>query len=39
VLVLGYYRDCLWSFGNWQPAASLTGGPAKGNSCQSQNAR
>jgi len=36
VLVLGYYRDCPWSFGNWQPAASLTGGPAQGNSCQSQ---
>lgn len=36
VLVLGYYRDCPWSFGNWQPAASLTGGPAQGNSCRSQ---
>jgi len=29
VLVLGYYRDCPWSFGNWQPAASLTGGPVR----------
>ncbi len=36
VVVLGYYRDCSWSFGNWQPKANPNGGPASGNSCKSQ---
>ncbi|MGO9055080.1 MAG: hypothetical protein ACLQID_24455 [Streptosporangiaceae bacterium] len=36
VLVLGYYRSCPWSFGNWQ-SGSLTGGPASGASCQDQS--
>ena len=36
VLVLGYYRACSWSFGNWQPDANLLAGPAKGDSCSSE---
>jgi hypothetical protein len=34
VVVLGYYRGCSWSFGNWQPSASLLHGPAFGHSCK-----
>lgn len=37
ILILGYYTACSWSFGNWQPRANLTKGPAAGNSCQSQS--
>ena len=33
VLVLGYYRACSWSFGNWQPAGNVLYGPATGYSC------
>jgi hypothetical protein len=33
VLVVGYYRACSWSFGNWQPDANLFSGPAKGHGC------
>jgi hypothetical protein len=36
VVVMGYYRDCSWSFGNWQPNANLRSGPASGNDCKSQ---
>jgi hypothetical protein len=36
VVVMGYYRDCSWSFGNWQPETNLFVGPSKGNSCKSQ---
>lgn len=36
VLVLGYYRSCPWSFGNWQ-SGSLLDGPAAGESCSSQS--
>ena len=35
VIVLGYYRDCSWSFGNWQPSANASG-PAAGNSCKGE---
>lgn len=35
VVVLGYYRDCSWSFGNWQPSANASG-PASGNSCKGE---
>jgi hypothetical protein len=37
VLVLGYYRACSWSFGNWQPAGNLYTGPSAGHSCSSQS--
>jgi hypothetical protein len=36
VLVLGYYRACSWSFGNWQPAGNVRKGPSKGYSCISE---
>lgn len=36
VVVLGYYRDCNWSFGNWQPEPNPLSGPSKGYSCKSQ---
>jgi hypothetical protein len=36
VVVMGYYRDCSWSFGNWQPKANPILGPASGNACKSQ---
>ena len=36
VLVLGYYRACSWSFGNWQPDANLFRGPAAGHSCRDE---
>jgi hypothetical protein len=35
VVVLGYYRDCSWSFGNWQPAANPWG-PSSGNDCKGE---
>jgi len=35
VVVLGYYRSCSWSFGNWQPHANASG-PAAGNDCKTQ---
>ena len=35
VLVLGYYRACSWSFGNWQ-TASFADGPDHGARCASQ---
>lgn len=37
VLVLGYYRACSWSFGNWQPAGNVFSGPAKGYRCRSES--
>lgn len=37
VLVLGYYRACSWSFGNWQPAGNVLYGPATGYSCPSES--
>ncbi len=36
IMVLGYYASCPWSFGNWQPNANISEGPAEGNSCASQ---
>jgi len=39
VLVIGYYLGCPWSFGNWQPAADLPGGPALGHDCRSLHRR
>jgi hypothetical protein len=36
VLVLGYYRGCSWSFGNWQPYGNIVKGPASGNSCRDE---
>ncbi|HJZ37652.1 MAG TPA: hypothetical protein VJ204_15390 [Solirubrobacterales bacterium] len=36
VVVMGYYRDCSWSFGNWQPNANFYSGPASGKDCKSQ---
>jgi hypothetical protein len=36
VVVMGYYRDCSWSFGNWQPNANFFSGPASGKDCKSQ---
>lgn len=36
VVVLGYYRGCSWSFGNWQPSGSLLRGPAYGHNCKSE---
>lgn len=35
VIVLGYYRGCPWSFGNWQVEGSVSGGPASGKDCKS----
>jgi hypothetical protein len=35
IVVLGYYRDCSWSFGNWQPNANPWG-PASGKECKGQ---
>jgi hypothetical protein len=32
VLVLGYYRVCPWSFGNWQDASGASG-PSSGTDC------
>jgi hypothetical protein len=37
VLVLGYYRACSWSFGNWQPAANVLHGPSTGYGCRSES--
>ena len=37
VMVLGYYRACSWSFGNWQPAANVVKGPSKGYKCTSES--
>ncbi len=37
VMVLGYYRACSWSFGNWQPAGNVLYGPATGYSCPSES--
>ena len=37
VMVLGYYRACSWSFGNWQPAANVVDGPSKGYRCTSES--
>jgi len=34
VVVLGYYRGCNWSFGNWQPTANPIYGPADGYDCK-----
>lgn len=34
VLVLGYYRACSWSFGNWQPNGTFAKGPAGGDRCR-----
>ncbi len=36
IMVLGYYANCPWSFGNWQPNGNVALGPASGNSCASQ---
>lgn len=36
VTVMGYYRDCSWSFGNWQPNANPFKGPASGNDCKGE---
>jgi hypothetical protein len=36
VVVMGYYRDCSWSFGNWQPQINLIAGPARGYDCKSE---
>lgn len=36
VIVLGYYRGCSWSFGNWQPSASFIHGPAYGRGCKTE---
>ena len=36
VTVMGYYRDCSWSFGDWQPNANWSGGPAVGKDCKDQ---
>jgi hypothetical protein len=36
VVVMGYYRDCSWSFGNWQPKANFWSGPAAGNNCKGE---
>ncbi|HEY2477376.1 MAG TPA: hypothetical protein VGI17_01470 [Solirubrobacterales bacterium] len=36
VVVLGYYRDCPWSFGNWQDIANPFEGPADGDNCKSK---
>jgi hypothetical protein len=36
VIVLGYYRGCPWSFGNWQVEGTIAGGPASGKDCKSQ---
>lgn len=36
VMVLGYYANCPWSFGNWQPNGNVAKGPASGNSCASE---
>jgi hypothetical protein len=36
VVVMGYYRDCSWSFGNWQPNANPFSGPASGKDCKGQ---
>ena len=36
VVVMGYYRDCSWSFGNWQPNANPFKGPASGNDCKGE---
>jgi hypothetical protein len=35
VVVLGYYRACNWSFGNWQSLHPI-GGPADGRSCKEE---
>jgi hypothetical protein len=37
VTVMGYYRDCSWSFGNWQPNANFLSGPASGKDCKGQS--
>ncbi|HTT94890.1 MAG TPA: hypothetical protein VMF55_09465 [Solirubrobacterales bacterium] len=36
VVVMGYYRACSWSFGNWQPKANPFKGPASGNDCKGE---
>ena len=36
VLVLGYYRGCSWSFGNWQVEGSVVEGPSDGNKCKDE---
>jgi hypothetical protein len=36
VVVLGYYRGCAWSFGNWQPNGNVLRGPSAGNNCKDE---
>ena len=36
ILVLGYPPGCPWSFGDFQPQANLSAGPAQGNPCTSE---
>ncbi len=36
ILVIGYPPVCPWSFGNFQPEANLSAGPAKGHPCPTQ---
>jgi hypothetical protein len=36
VVVLGYYRGCNWSFGNWQPNANVVKGPSAGKDCKKE---
>jgi len=35
VVVMGYYRSCSWSFGDWQSRAN-SWGPSAGNDCKGQ---
>ncbi len=36
VLVLGYPKECPWSFGNFQPEGNIADGPAEGYSCMEE---
>lgn len=36
VVVLGYYRGCNWSFGNWQPEGNVIYGPSAGHDCKEE---